>query len=240
MNWILCEEPGTSLWWARPMEKCKRTRKQKYTFSILISSWQCNYSKKRVLYHRLENSAKTTGILMSGSAVKNHGWPKRGRQWNAKRTISYRLLFHGRPPILVAIRLQHRHCKICLQQVQPKSEVTDLLQETGADSPKTKTKMKRGMAVEIRMTVCEIFLNGWRSSQMISRTQMCLHSRTFLGTQIRNVRRKWYLIPGSIVCVLASQKTEIVKSACEPKRQGLLAEDALAKLYLEQKLLMTW
>ena len=34
-------------------------------------------------------------------------------------------------------------------------------------TPKPKTKRKRGMAVEIRMTVCEIFLNGWRSSQVI-------------------------------------------------------------------------
>ena len=39
---------------------------------------------------------------------------------------------------------------------------------------KRKTKIKRGMAVEIRMTVCEIFLNGWRSSQIILRTQKCL------------------------------------------------------------------
>ena len=44
---------------------------------------------------------------------------------------------------------------------------------------------------------------------------------------------------GSIVLKLTSQKTEIAKSACEPKWQGLLAEDALAQ-YLEQKSLMTW
>ena len=81
----------------------------------------------------------------------------------AKRTISYRLLFPAYPPILVAFRQQHRHCKYCLQQLQPKSEVTDLLQTTGTDhTQKPKTKLKRGMAVGIRMTVCVIFLNGWR------------------------------------------------------------------------------
>ena len=62
----------------------------------------------------------------------------------AKRTISYLLLFLGCPPILVAIRLQHRYCRICLQRVQPKSEVTDWLQEAGADhsslSPSKKNK----------------------------------------------------------------------------------------------------
>ena len=90
-----------------------------------ISSWQCNYSKKRLLFYRLVNSAKTTDIPMSGSAVKNHGWPKRGRQLYAKRTTSYLLLFQGYPPVLGAIRRQHRHRRICLQQVQLKSEVTD-------------------------------------------------------------------------------------------------------------------
>ena len=32
---------------------------------------------------------------------------------------------------------------------------------------KPKTKIKRGMTLEIRTTVCEIFLNGWRNSQTI-------------------------------------------------------------------------
>ena len=31
-----------------------QTRKPKYTFIILISSWQCKYSTKRLLFHRLE------------------------------------------------------------------------------------------------------------------------------------------------------------------------------------------
>ena len=52
--------------------------------------------------------------------------------------------FQGYPPVLVAIRLQHRHCGICLQQAQPKSEVTDQLQETGADhTQKTQNKNKK-------------------------------------------------------------------------------------------------
>ena len=54
-----------------------------------------------------------------------------------------------------------------------------------------KTKNERGMAVEIRTTICQIFLNGcWRSSQIIWSTQNCLHPHTFLGTQIRNVLQK--------------------------------------------------
>ena len=58
--------------------------------------------------------------------------------------------------------------------------------------PITQNQKKRGMANEIRTTVCEIFLNGWRSSQTIQRTQKCLCPHTFLRTQIRNVQRKWH------------------------------------------------
>ena len=99
---------------------------------------------------------------------------------------------------------------------------------------------KKKMAIEIRTTVCEIFLNGWRSSQIIWRTLKCMHPHTFLRTQIRHVPRKWYQNKGTTVFTLNSQKTEIAKCAGESKWQGLLAEDALAKLYLEQKSLVTW
>ena len=44
----------------------------------------------------------------------------------------------------------------------------------------------------MRTTVWETFLNGWRSSQIIKRTQNCMHPHTFLGTEIRNILRKWY------------------------------------------------
>ena len=81
---------------------------------------------------------------MSGSAVRSHTWPNKGRQFYAKRTTSYLVLFQGYPPIVKAVRLQHRHCRICLQHVQPKSEVTDWPHESGADHPqKPKTNMKK-------------------------------------------------------------------------------------------------
>ena len=89
----------------------------------------------------------------------------------------------------------------------------------------------------IRMTVCEIFQNGWRSSQIISRMQRCLHQHTFLRTQIRSFLRKWH--QGSTVFILPSQKTENAKSANEPRLRRLLEEDALAKQYLEQTSLVT-
>ena len=93
------------------------------------------------------------------------------------------------------------------------------------------------MTVEMRTTVFEIFLNGWRRSQMIQRTQHCMHPHTFLRTQIRNVLRKSYRNQNqsSTVFIFTSKQTEIAKSSCEPNWQGLLAENALAKFYFERE-----
>ena len=88
------------------------------------------------------------------------------------------------------------------------------------DPSKTQNPKKRGMAVEFRMTVSEIFLTGWRSSQIIWRTQKCLHPHRFLRTQVQNVLRKWHLNQGNTVFILTSQKTDTAKSACEPKMTG--------------------
>ena len=47
------------------------------------------------------------------------------------------------------------------------SSVFERSDETTPRKCKPKTKIKRGMTVEIRTTVCEIFRSGWRSSQII-------------------------------------------------------------------------
>ena len=78
--------------------------------------------------------------------------------------------------------------------------------------------------MKIRMIICEIFLNGWRSSQMILRTKKRPCALSFLRTQIRNVPRKWYQSRGSTVFSVTSQKTEIAKYACEPKLRRLNEE----------------
>ena len=138
MNWILCEDPETLLWYFQLIEKCIQLRRHKLSFTISIYSWLCNYSKKRLQFYRLENSAKITDTPVSASTVKNHGWPKKGRHFFVKRTTSYLLLFQGCHPVLVPARLVHRYRRthrLHLQQVQQQSEVTNLTQETGADHP---------------------------------------------------------------------------------------------------------
>ena len=54
-----------------------------------------------------------------------------------------------------------------------------------------------GKTSEHRESVCEIFWNGWRSSQTIQRTQKCLCPHALLRTQIWNVLQEWD--PGSTV-----------------------------------------
>ena len=53
------------------------------------------------------------------------------------------MLFQSFPPVLGAIRRQHRHHRICLQQVQVKSEVTMGHHESGAINQKPKTKIQK-------------------------------------------------------------------------------------------------
>ena len=87
----------------------------------------------------------------------------------------------------------------------------------GRNSQNPKLKKKR-MTKRIRTIRWQIFLTGWR--EQVATTS----------------RQKWFRV--STVFIFTFRKTEIATSASEPKK-GLFAEDALAKLYLEQKSLVT-
>ena len=79
--------------------------------------------------------AKSTDFHMSGSAVKNHGWPQMGRKLFAKLSISYLLSYQVCHSLPGAAPLQHRECRIWRPQrrkIQTKLEVTRQLRETGA------------------------------------------------------------------------------------------------------------
>ena len=83
-------------------------------------------------------------------------------------------------------------------------------------TPKTQNKKKR-MSVEMRTTVSEIFLSGWRSSQIIQKTQNCLHPHTVLRTQIRNILRKCYQNRESTVFILTFDvclRTKMTRAPC--------------------------
>ena len=75
-------------------------------------------------------------------------------------------------------------------------------------------------------------------AKVLGPTQYAVERKAALESLSGNVLRKWYQNQGGTVFTLTSQKIEIAKYACEPRRQGLLSEDALAKFYHGQKSLV--
>ena len=72
------------------------------------------------------------------------------------------------------------------------------------------------------------------------RTEVARYASThFSGLRFGTSYESGIRNQGSTVFRLTSQKTEIAISACEPKLQGLLAEDALVNKHVELKSLVT-
>ena len=104
-----------------------------------------------------------------------------------------------------------------LSTTRPAQERSDELaprEWCGLLSKNPQQKIKRGMAVGMRTTVGEIFLNGWKSSQMIQGTQKCMHPHTFLRTQIRNGLRK---------CIKIKEAQYLYSRPKRPKLRSVLA-----------------
>ena len=206
MKWTPCEDPELPPRWPQPMEKCIQTRKHKYTFTTSLSSRQCNYSEKRLLFYRLENSAKITDILMSGSAVKEDSTIicKNG-QLRAS-------LFQGCHPVLVAVRRQHRHCGICLQQVQPKRRDGPAPGDWCGSPSKTHNKDKKrdgNRESDHRLRDLPEWLDEF-TDNACTRTHF---SRLRFGTSYEShikLKEAQYLYS-------LPQRPKIAKSHCEPK-----------------------
>ena len=127
--------------------------------------------------------------------------PKKGRQLCAKRTISVTLVVPGLSTNSESVSSSTS----TLQDLCPTNPAQERCDEQAPGNwsaslskvPNPFLKKRKEWQCEIRTTVCEVFLNGWRSSQMIQRTQNCMHPHTLLRTQSRNVLRKWYQNQGS-------------------------------------------
>ena len=226
------------------MGKCKQTRKHRYTFTILISSWQCKYSMTRLQIYHLENSAKNTDIPMSGPAVKNHVWPKKGRNIFIQRKTSCLLLFLDCQS-LVLVRPLHRHRRLVkyISKSSRRAKWRRSASKPTRSLPKSKTKIQKKdnkEAVGTRLQDLPKWLEELTENledQEVPASKGHIR-KTFLRTQIQNILWKWH--PGSTVFLFTSPETsEIAKSERETRLRGLLAEDALAKRYLEQKSLVT-
>ena len=153
MNWILCEDPGT-LCRSYSQWRGAQTRKPKYTFIILISSWQCKYSTKRLLFLSLGTLRRPRIFLWVGQRSKNQGWPKRRRRFYAKRTTSHLLLFQEFSTSS-GCNSSSTSTSQHLSWTSPAQERSgELAPRVWCGSPqKPFKKLERGMTVEMRTTV---------------------------------------------------------------------------------------
>ena len=204
-------------WW-QPMEKCKQTKKHKYTITILISSWRCKYSMTRLLFYRLENSAKTTHIPVSGSAVKNHGWPKR---WplsvpGLSSKFWYQFLLYTTTAGLVKYM----------------SEVAIGHLETGTIHQKQQTYKKSGNNRDSDDRLRDLpewleeFTHNLEDTEVPAPAHVSQDTESERPTKV----------------VSTSRKHSVYTHFPRPKLRSmrLFAEDALTKQYLEQRSLVTW
>ena len=214
---------------------------------------RCKYSMTRLPSGHQASSAKNTVVPMSGPVVRSHMiWPWMGKEFFARQKISVLLLSQDCLQAQARVRLLHRYRRthpvpLRVQQDYGVTILTLKHREIEAILQNTKTQIKWRATIKHRAGDFEISWSGWRSSQIISKIQKCQQSHTFAGPpewyrkrsdSEFSVQRTWQ--PGSTEYMLTSQKNEIAKSASEVRLQELLAEDALAKHYLEERTLVTW
>ena len=113
------------------------------------------------------------------------------------------------------------------------------LHESGADQPKKKTKHKKkgddSRDSDDRLRDLLEWLEKFTHNLEDAELPASAHS-----SRDPDSERPMKVAPRKhSIFILTSQKTEIAKSACEPRLLGLSAEDAPAKQYLEQNSLVT-
>ena len=177
MSWILCEDPETILWYLQSMEKCIQTKRHKFSFT--------NY-----IYLSLGKLCEDHGYSHGWASGQKPRLPKEGKTIVCKTDNFAPLVVPG---LSTSSRSNSSSTSVLRDlPTSPAQERSDAPGDWCRSLPKNpKQKWKRGMTIEIRTTVCEIFLSCWRSSQMIQRTQKCMYPHTVLRTPFRNVLRKW-------------------------------------------------
>ena len=143
----------------------------------------------------------------------------KGRQLSSKRPSSYFLSFQADPPVLVAIRCQHWHCKICPQQVQPKSEVTANLRSLLAYSTVKLQDVRRQNNVTMLIDMFEKQSLWWKSGDKEYFASYQLKKKwkmmDFQGIHDRFIRESEFL----------DRMTEIIETKIFCRRWDALADE---------------
>ena len=245
---------------SQPKEKCKQTRKQRcastmwsWFVTVLsknwIYSWQWKSSRIRQQFHRLENSAKITDTLVSGPVVKNHILFKTGE--NTKKHWEFRA---------------HRRSRIINQTSQLVHEYILNISVAGLNGwwfyakYSNHTKSEHAQSSTER-PVARFHWNRkhWKREHRCrtggARRMICrnVYKNSLIHWKFSGRRSsiKWAFVRISreplhqeasrvnMMFSYTSRRTETAKNARGRKLQGRLAEDALAKQYIEQSV-VTW
>ena len=174
---------------------------------------------------------------MCGPAVKSHTWPNKGRRFSARWKNSYSLLCLDCRQILVPARLLHRYRRThqVHPQVQQQSEVTIGHQGTAAILQKLKKRDNDGAWRDRLRDLPE-----WLEELTENLEDIEVPALAHISHDSDSERPTKVASRKHSIIFIHFPKDRIAKYACEPKWQELLAEDALAKQYLEQKSLVTW
>ena len=178
-TWKLSEDPRNPTTVVTANVKMQNKRGSTSIFTILASSWLCNYSKNTLAVSIAEKTLRRTRILF---------WVGQRSKTTVDQTREEYYLENGQFRTSCCSRVVIQFWYQFVINIDTAGLVKYIFSPATerCDEPAPQTKITRGMAIEIRTTVCETFLNGWRSSQTIWRTQKCSCPHTFLRTQIRS------------------------------------------------------
>ena len=229
------------------MVQCGRMKRPQFTLENWIYSWLWKSSKTRQQFYRWESFATNTGILTSGSTVKNHISLKTVFGYSATRRTPFRSWFLVYLQLLQAPLPQHPRLfqvrqliiQITIQQSsQDRQARGDPFTSETSYQPKSQNQIKMRITNRYRETRIQTYQNvariqrescGWKSSGAQRLTR-----KIFSWTIFRTCEKCGL---GWAQCLYSlSRKAEIARSARGPKLQEPRAEDALAESHPVQKI----
>ena len=177
---------------------------------------------------------------MSGPVVKSHIWPRMGKEFFAKQKISFLLLSQDCLQAQARVRLPHRSRgthRVPLR-VQQDHEVTKLMiKHRETEAILQKSEVKRRTTLKQREIDCAISEWSEELTDNLEDTEVPALANTSHDSDSERPTKVATRKHSIYSHFRKDRNCEV--SACEPKWQGPLAENALAQTYLEQTILVT-
>ena len=238
VRWIgyVCEDPGILLWCLQPLEKCIQTRKHKNTFTIWIYSWLCRYSNKRLLFYRLGKLCEDHGYSYEWVSGQKPRLTKEGKTIVCKTDNFVPLVVPGFSTSSGSNSSSTSTSQDFVNKSSSRANWRTKPHEGGPNQPKKKTRTINKKRDDSRDAVDRLRdLPEWLEEFTDNLEDTEVHAPAHT-TQDSDSERLTKVVSklnqGSTVFILTSQKTEIPKSACEPKWYGALCRRRTCEVVL--------